>query len=514
MPPYKRNHPVGSANSRSPKNKRQRQHQATVAETVPIPERLQEVVERVGDNRSLFKLRLPVDHLDGVRRLAWGLDRRADFVIVNLEFLQGENKSSGHARFCVHSSTDREKRSHQYSSTISDSIKCISNPCSPRSTILTCVLSRELFGLLGLRGCRDLGTIYDQALALIESDPTERCLICGNEYNVKVYTPTACLGKCLEMLDKWPLRARLSHLLSDTKVFDFMLCCIYTAVNGQQKGELHHKYGTESSLLVGCPLPLDKIQAVIDSFPKLSDELGVQQIVNSEASNGSHRKQLLSWLTLRLRGCIVSLTRDADFFMQGKGLEDSHQFMLLNSRLERQQNFDEKVSKVGVGSVAFHGAKAPRTFNIITDALRNMFSEPYAVEEPGVFYSDNPSYSYTYTFNDMYLRAWKQSQFSGREWSVLFGLEVALSEIPFKYYEHSTCEESTLMIRYVFLLPSLSSLPALQHQKPDEELEEQLLANEELWNFLEIDQSAMKKAYTVLGRNTLSSRHIGLGVKE
>lgn len=514
MPPYKRNHPVGSANSRSPRKKRQRQHQAPVAETFPIPERLQEVVERVGNNRSLFKLRLPIDHLDGVQRLAWGLDRRADFVIVNLEFLQGENKSSGHARFCVHSSTDREKRSHQYSSTIGDSIKCISNPCSPRSTILTCVLSRELFGLLGLRGCRDLGTIYDRALELIKSDPTERCLICGKKYNVKVYTPTACLGECLETLDNWPLRARLSHLLSDTKVLDFMLCCIYTAVDGQQNGRVRHKYGTESSLLVGCPLPLAKIQATIDSFPKLSDELGMQQIVNSEASNGSHRRHLLSWLTLRLRGCIVSLTRDADFFMQDKGLEDSHQFMLLNSRLERQQNFVEKIRKVGVGSVAFHGAKAPRVFNIITDALRNMFSEPYAVEEPGVFYSDNPGYSYTYTFRDIYLRAWKQSQFSGREWSVLFGLEVALSEIPFKYYEHSTCEESTLMIRYVFLLPSPSSLPSLQPKRADESLEEKYLANEGRWNFLQIDQSAMKKAYAVLGRNTLSSRHLGLGVKE
>lgn len=514
MPPYKRNHPVGSANSRSPRKKRQRQHQAPVAETFPIPERLQEVVERVGNNRSLFKLRFPIDHLDGVQRLAWGLDRRADSVIVNLEFLQGENKSSGHARFCVHSSTDREKRSHHYSSTISDSINCISSPCSSRSTILTCVLSRELFSLLGLRGCRDLGTIYDRALELIKSDPTERCLICGKAYNVKVYTPTACLGECLETLDDWPLRARLSHLLSDTKVLDFMLCCIYTAVDGQQNGRVRHKYGTESSLLVGCPLPLDKIKATIDSFPKLSDELGVQQIVNSEASNGYYRRQLLSWLTLRLRGCIVSLTQDADFLIQAEGLKDSHQFMLLNSRLERQQNFNERVSKVGVGSVAFHGVKAPRAFNIITDALRNMISEPYAVIEPGVFYSDNPSYSYTYTSSDMYLQTWKQSQFFGREWSVLFGLEVALSKIPFRDFEHSTCEESTLMIRYVLLLPSLSSFPTPLPKRPDESLEESLAAAAELGDFLQIDQSAMKEAYAVLGRNTLSSWHIGLGVKE
>lgn len=490
MAPNKRNSPVGSANSRSPKSKRQRRHQAPPAEIFPIPERLQDVVERVGNKGSLFQLMFPIDCLDGLQRLAWGLDRRADFVIVNLEFLQGENKSSGHARFCVHSSTDREKRSHQYSSTISESSKCINNPCSPRSTILTCVLSRELFGLLGLRGCRDLGTIYDRALECIKSDPTKRCLICGEVYEVKVYTPTACMGECLEMLDKWPLRARLSHLLSDTKAMDFMLCCVYTAVNGQQAKSVRHEYGTESSLLVSCPLPLDKIQATIDSFPKLSDELGMQQLVSSKAMSGSHRRQLLSWLTLRFRGCIVSLTRDADLFVQGKGLEGRHhQFLLLNSRLERQQKFKNEVNKVDVGSVAFHGARAPRVFNIVTDALRDMFSEPYDVEEEGIFYSNDPGYSCIYTAGDKPLQAWKQSQFSGKEWSVLFGVEVALSEIPFKNMEHSTRNESTVMIRYVFLLPSY---------------------REEDLSFLQIDQGAMKKAYRALDLNRLSSRHIGV----
>lgn len=485
----KRIHRVGSANLRSPKSKRQRQHQAPAAEAFPIPQRLQGFIDRVGGKGGLFELRFPIDNLDGIQRLAWGLDHRANFVIVNLEFLQGENKSSGHAHFCVHSSTDREKRSHQYGSTISDSSRCITNPCSPRSTILTCVLSRELFGLLGLRSCRDLGTIYDRALDLIKSDPTKRCLICGKEYKVKVYTPTACLGKCLETLDKWPLRARLSHLLSDTKVLDLMLCCIYTAVSGQEA--CRDKYGTDSSLLVGCPLRLDDVQPVIESFPKLSDELGMQQMVNSRAKHGSSRRQLLSWLTLRFRGCIVSLARDAAFFMRGQGLEDSHQFMLLNSRLERQQDFMEEVNKVGVGSVAFHGAKAPRAFNIITDALRNMILEPYAIEEAGIFYSGSPACSFEYTQGDMPLMTWKQSHFSGQAWSVLFGLEVALTHIPFQNNEHSTYRESTLMIRYIFLLPA--------------------------WDFsgrLEIQKDAMKHAYEVLEQNRLSSRHIGVGMKQ
>lgn len=500
MAPRKRNSPVGSAISRSPKSKRQRQHQAPPAETYPIPDRLQDVVERVGRKKSSFELKFPINDLNGVQRLAWGLDRRADFVIVNLEFLQEEDKSSGYARFCVHSSTDREKRSHSYSATDKEANSCIKNPCSPRSTILTCVLSRELFGLLGLRVCRDLGTIYDRAFELIKSDPTKRCLICGKLYKVKVYTPTACLGECMDTLEHWPLRARLSHLLSDTKVLDLMLCCIYTAVKGQ--GVCPDQYETESSLLVGCPLELADIQPAIDSFPEISDELGMHQLVNSGDTRiaSCQKRHLLSWLALRLRGCIVSLPTDADFFMQGKGLEGSHQFMLLNSRLERQRAFMKQVIKVDRGSVAFHGARAPRAFNIITDALRNMIQEPYAIEEEGVFYSDEPGYSYTYTGRDTPLQAWKRSQFLGQGWSVLFGLEVALSEIPFAGNEHSTRRESTLMIRYIFLLPSCDP--------------SRLYYDEDFTDLLQIDQDAMKKAYDVLDRNALSPGHIGLGVRQ
>ena len=119
--------------------------------------------------------------------------------------------------------------------------------------------------------------------------------------------------------------------------------------------------------------------------------------------------------------------------MQGTGLEGSHQFMLLDSRLERQAAFTKEVFKVGAGSAAFHGARVPRAFNIITDALRDMMSKPHVQNiqgEAGIFYSDNPGCSYAYTTGDIPLKAWKQSQFSGQGWPVLFGLEVALPRIP------------------------------------------------------------------------------------
>ncbi|KAJ0104061.1 hypothetical protein J7T55_006987 [Diaporthe amygdali] len=60
---------------------------------------------------------------------------------------------------------------------------------------------------------------------------------------------------------------------------------------------------------------------------------------------------------------------------------------------------DREVDKVGAESVASHGAKAPKAFNIITNALRNM----------GIVYSDSPSHSYSFTGKDVPFRAWKQN---------------------------------------------------------------------------------------------------------
>lgn len=120
MLPNKRNNLGRSGISRSSERKRQRQQPAPVIEIFVIPDRLRDYVEVSVDRKSAFVLRFPIDDLDAVHRFAWGLDYRADSMIVNLEFLHSENKSSGHALFCGHSSTDREKRTLQYSPTIKD----------------------------------------------------------------------------------------------------------------------------------------------------------------------------------------------------------------------------------------------------------------------------------------------------------------------------------------------------------------------------------------------------------
>lgn len=302
----------------------------------------------------------------------------------------------------------------------------------------------------------------------------------------------------MQKLDKWPLRARLSHLLSDFKTLDFLLCSIYTAADGQR--QVPNLYLTKDSLLVDCPLKLFQIQPTIDSFPRLSDKLGISNLLKSGSDQlWKSRKQLLSWLSIRVRGCMVSLKPGTEFFAGGKDLERCHQFMLLNSVLERHANFVRNVRQVGVGSVAFHGCKASRAFNILTDALRNMWGKSYVKSDRGIFFSNNPSYSYSYSAYARYpeglFRAWKESSFGGRSWAVVFGLEVAMSRITFRGQECSTLDEGLLAIRYVFLIP-IGDL-AWVGQSPIAAI---------------VKQDVMKKAFKALDEGSLNPQQIGLNV--
>ncbi|CAN8096093.1 unnamed protein product [Discula destructiva] len=497
--------PTSSSAKDSEPHKRQKKHKKqqvstkrTAAQTPVIPDRLQDVIRK--SKYGFFELTFLINHLNGLQRLAWGNDHRAESIIVCIRFGLKNKKDSDHALFCVHLRSDDEGRHlrarHRFSSTKGDSVRAIMTPCTARSNIMTIVLGRELHQVLGSRGCRKLDVIYDNVAKIIKStDPTKSCLICDKKFGVKIYTPTACLGNCLAKFEKWPLRARLSHLLTDVKSLDFLLCSIYTAVDGQK--QVPTAYGTISSLLVGCPLELEQVQPAIDSFPALSDRLSMKDMLKEGESKvtSAHRKQLLSWVTQRFRGCMIALKPEAELLVKGKRIDDVHQFMVLNACLERQEKFADNINKLGVGSVAFHGCKAPRTFNILADASRDPSKLPYPRTDQGVFFASEPNTSLRYAAGDGTFKAWKASQFSVKAgWLIVFGIEVAWPDVRINYRraEASTRDESRLMIRYIFMAPS-----SILHGRNDGYM-------------ISLDQAAMKAAYKVLDEGKLSSQHIGL----
>lgn len=168
-----------------------------------------------------------------------------------------------------------------------------------------------------------------------------------------------------------------------------------------------------------------------------------------ETAIHNQRRQLLSWLCSRFHGCIVSLPAAADFHVPGFG--DTHQFLLLNSQMSRQEKFSHKIEKLPTshGSVAFHGTSSFSALNILTEGLK--------VQNRGIFFAPRPQISLGYSARNAaagYLSPWKRSVFGEAKYLVLFGCEVSQHNIPWRQdHESSTLDEASIMIRYIFLYP-------------------------------------------------------------
>lgn len=166
MSSLKRKYSTCSTASTNPPKKQKQQPSTDKphANSITIPERYK--TDITDNGKGVYELKLSIASLNGLQRIAWGLDLRAESVSVFLKYPDGNGKD--YVSFCVHASTDNEEdneeRNLRHSYCSIKGSDPIMTPCSPRSTILTCVLSRELYGLTALRHCRDPVVIYDKAL--------------------------------------------------------------------------------------------------------------------------------------------------------------------------------------------------------------------------------------------------------------------------------------------------------------------------------------------------------------
>lgn len=431
-----------------------------------IPQHLKAFITTEAPQYRKYQLRFTLESMDSIRRLAWGIEDTVEEIIVRMRFSR-LSKNTFRARFCVHNSNDENvfgTSHHFYTSTYEDSNIAI---CTSRPNVLICVIGSMLHKVLK-SGYEDLNLarLYQMVDFTIDSDPTTTCLICRENINVKVWTAAVCSEHCNKKLESWPLRAQLSNLIIDFKVLDFLLCCVYTAALPKIKYSTRTSY---DSLFEG----LHQITSIIDSLPKDLSEWQFPAPLSTAAYYDQECARLLAWLCSRFRGCMISLPPSANFHVPG--LKKAHQFLLLNSHVERQEASEHKLSALSskCGSLAFHGAPGFRIFDILSDGLKtnggNLFYAPepsislnYArglrASRRGVFFSPKSSARSLESPADAYLQPWKKSAFRGSQYLVLFGCEVSKSAISWrerggKSFESWTSDESTVTIRYIFLCP-------------------------------------------------------------
>lgn len=402
--------------------------------------------QHISRSSDCTSLTFPLDKLSTLQRHAWGIPVSATSVIIRLAGnVVDYQKSVG---FCIHltpsdQETDDDRHRYRYTHNAwSNAVICTARP-----VVLTYVLARELHGLLQKK--RKVQDIYDKAHSTINSTrPGSKCVVCRKDFKkgVRLWRPLPCGEDCAEVFGASSIDMRLSVILGDAKAVDLMLSSVYQLAAEHEAAVQTGAADFTARRLPDCPIPLQVLKSVIESFPALSSTTNWFEVLD-DSDEGRNRRKLLSWVSDQFSG-FLSTTPDS---YKVPGCGNTHQFLLANSSLDREVAFSKRVEP---HATVFHGTKAPRVFSILTDGLRNLSADTFRLYDywaKGVYVSSKATFSlnrYTSTFT-----GWARSQFQAHR--ILFGCELADRRYTTNHPTpiHSFSQQDRVMIRYVFVVP-------------------------------------------------------------
>ena len=399
-----------------------------------------------------YKFDFPFSELPGFHYSAWGVRFSADSVRISLRFWL--NNGEQRASLCVHYAPPVKESEYRHKDIRARALEY--SVCHGEPNFFTAALIPRLSDLI--EGDWDKEKCLEAVRDIASIDPTTTCIICGKGLFCKVYRPMPCSSGCRQRFAAIPLATRLSPFLQDPPALDLLLCCLASSTYDQTESPKSSAYGKlrpnpsfETNLPPTFPVAKEKLHNVLDSFPPISSNVTLSKLLGT-GEYRAERRALLCWLSREFDGTLVSAPAAAIVpGLPGK----SRQFLLLNTNLNRQAAFEERLcaTKIESGTPAFHGTATDNVFKIPQEGLR----ESGSLET--VYYSNEASTSLKYAIrrSDTRRQALTSCKNSAcKDQMVLFGVEVALKSIRFtgygEHYEHNSAQER-VMIRHLFLFP-------------------------------------------------------------
>lgn len=403
-----------------------------------LPRSLIGVVEMVSDEE--VEMQFPLK-LTPLQQIAMGVGN-AQSLILRL-FITNYPKPPG---FCIH--LDNEKRTAasakrhtpwdpSKNKTIPDQHPCYGRP--NRTTYqLTRILTRHLHS--GFGSLEEIHKLVTTAL----KDLTITCLICGTPKSTQLRRSAACQPACSTAFLRASLEVRLAEIRNDPPVMDLLLTMVHYAAASRKL-----------ELLPGCPFSDTlAVATALNKIPSVSKLTNVDDLTSAVKKLGLPTEKLLSWTCLNYRGFLVSASGKTKI---PGWPANTHQFLMANASPNLEAAFRAQIGSLPT-RVLWHGTSMERLFAIMSQGLKVCSNTPLqahgAASGPGIYTADNPQTSWGYSTAAG--ANWSGSSFSN--YRVLLGLEAAGPAVGTGI--HVVTNPSTLMVRYVFLVPTGATIPA------------------------------------------------------
>ncbi|TLS24670.1 hypothetical protein PpBr36_08913 [Pyricularia pennisetigena] len=434
-------------------------------EKVEIPKAVEGFVSRSSDG-SAFDFNFPVPEFKQGETLLWALKEHPTTVKVQLRLGQRNNQQSVDC-FRVALSFQDEHDGFDNETSFCNPAKAWSpdNAGAELDNFLTLALSRYLHVALHDSTAREPSDTLAEVGVVVEKVLCEvycatHCVVCQKPLGTHVWRPVACSPRCNETMATWPLELLMSPLLLDHLVLDFLLGCL-NSMRDEQMADMSANLPAPVRNIRGA-----SVRAAISSFPKLDGESTASSI-QAAGRGAEDRRTAMLFLSFAFPGCLVSASRAAWVKYIAPESVDSrsiHQFVLLNSTVARQINFDAGQTRGGTpGQAAFHGTPSRNLLPILADGLRTVFGG-----RSGIFFGSSFQKSVGYQPRDF--SAWPLSVFTGAQ--LIFGLENRGPPQPDDWFQNPFLEgrtfiESDLMMRNVFLFKEGSQdINRVNHVRP------------------------------------------------
>ena len=421
-----------------------------------LPASLVDVVERVGEQE--FELHFPLIHLTALQRIGMGV---GDAQVILVRFLLG-NPISPHGSphsFCVHLENEvngQDTINGHFPWAVFDTPRLPNkDSCFGRANRAKYQIARTLAqhlqeGFLSLEIMHSLLTSTINNLA-------QNCMVCGAVQPSRMRRSTICQASlCSKALESASPDVRVADIRQDPDVLDVLLTSVY-AVTLSNKLDL---------LLPGCPVnAATTLQALLHNLPPMKQLHDNIDLDTSMRRLGKQSEALLAWVGCSYRGFLVSASGQ----LRIPGMPGVHQFVLANAAPELESAWLARLGQQTT-RVLFHGTSLDRLHAILCQGLRvcsgtNLQSHGAALGS-GIYTAEEPGTAWGYATAST---SWKGSVFQNVR--VVLGCELAGNSTPARAGIHVIKDPSTLMVRYVFLIPSTAAgaaplaahiLPAMQ----------------------------------------------------